>query len=249
MNYYYYLLTLFIKWRGHLLHPPSSSAICICSQSVNSLFTSPALEELCIRKRDSIEISTLSLWRDTSDFNYNSPAQQQQEEQQQRGVLNKYYSNPSEPDCAATFPTNAVSMLFLHFEAHFDECRNQLAFPPIPSVYLGCLLLAGCFGRSVIVCLSNASVAMPFQGTQQMRLGSGVKFPSRSVCWEYVRYLVSMMKCVTGAFLQSCEWAQDKLTERDVKLMISGRSGGSGTSEMDTWRERERASQLITAIF
>lgn len=44
-------------------------------------------------------------------------------------------------------------------------------------------------------------------------------------------YLVSMMKCVTGAFLQSCEWAQDKLTERDVKLMISGRSGGSGTSE------------------
>lgn len=43
-------------------------------------------------------------------------------------------------------------------------------------------------------------------------------------------YLVSMMKCVTGAFLQSCECAQDKLTERDVKLMISGRSGGSGTS-------------------
>lgn len=51
-----------------------------------------------------------------------------------------------------------------------------------------------------------------------------------------------MMKCVTGAFLQSCEWAQDKLTERDVKLMISGRSGGSGTSE------NGKRTQLITGI-
>lgn len=29
------------------------------------------------------------------------------------------------------------------------------------------------------------------------------------------------------------EWAQDKFTERDVKLINKGRSGGSGTSERD----------------
>uniref|UniRef100_A0A182MBJ9 Uncharacterized protein n=1 Tax=Anopheles culicifacies TaxID=139723 RepID=A0A182MBJ9_9DIPT len=43
-------------------------------------------------------------------------------------------------------------------------------------------------------------------------------------------YRVSMMKFVTGAFRGSCEWAQDKSTERDVKLTTSGRPGGSGTS-------------------
>lgn len=44
-------------------------------------------------------------------------------------------------------------------------------------------------------------------------------------------YLVSTRKCVTGAFLGSCEWAHDKFIERDVKLVINGRSGASGTSE------------------
>lgn len=38
------------------------------------------------------------------------------------------------------------------------------------------------------------------------------------------------MKCVTGALRGCCEWAQDKFTEREVKLINSGRSGGSGTS-------------------
>lgn len=47
------------------------------------------------------------------------------------------------------------------------------------------------------------------------------------------------------------EWAQDKFTERDVKLINKGRSGGSGTSERDRGkhmsdkdREREEGSAL-----
>uniref|UniRef100_A0A1A9UVI6 Uncharacterized protein n=1 Tax=Glossina austeni TaxID=7395 RepID=A0A1A9UVI6_GLOAU len=45
-------------------------------------------------------------------------------------------------------------------------------------------------------------------------------------------YLVSIMKCVTGALRGCCEWAHDKFTEREVKLISSGRSGGSGTSAL-----------------
>lgn len=47
----------------------------------------------------------------------------------------------------------------------------------------------------------------------------------------YTIYLVSTRKWVTGAFLGSCEWAHDKFIERDVKLVINGRPGASGTSE------------------
>lgn len=43
-------------------------------------------------------------------------------------------------------------------------------------------------------------------------------------------YLVSRMKFVTGAFLGSCTWAQERLTERDVKPVIIGRPGASGMS-------------------
>lgn len=35
-----------------------------------------------------------------------------------------------------------------------------------------------------------------------------------------------------GAFRGSCEWAHDRFIVRDVKLVISGRPGESGTSEM-----------------
>lgn len=35
---------------------------------------------------------------------------------------------------------------------------------------------------------------------------------------------------MTGAFLGSCTWAHDKLTDLDVKPVIIGRLGGSGTS-------------------
>lgn len=45
-------------------------------------------------------------------------------------------------------------------------------------------------------------------------------------------YLVSIKKCVTGALRGSCECAHDKFIDRDVKLVINGRSGASGTSEM-----------------
>jgi hypothetical protein len=38
---------------------------------------------------------------------------------------------------------------------------------------------------------------------------------------------------VTGALRESCECAQDKLTERDVKLIIIGRAGGSAMSGME----------------
>lgn len=35
---------------------------------------------------------------------------------------------------------------------------------------------------------------------------------------------------MTGAFRGSCEWAHDKFIDRDVKLVINGRSGASGMS-------------------
>jgi len=55
------------------------------------------------------------------------------------------------------------------------------------------------------------------------------------LCWCFIprrgnTYRVSIIKCVTGAFRGCCECAQDKFTERDVKLINNGRSGGSGTS-------------------
>lgn len=46
-------------------------------------------------------------------------------------------------------------------------------------------------------------------------------------------YLVWMIKSKTGAFLESCKWAHDKFTWRDVKYVINGRSGGAGTSVVD----------------
>lgn len=54
------------------------------------------------------------------------------------------------------------------------------------------------------------------------------------LCLLLCSYLVSIMKCVTGALRGCCEWAQDKFTEREVKLISSGRSGGSGTSVSGT---------------
>lgn len=56
-------------------------------------------------------------------------------------------------------------------------------------------------------------------------------------------YLVSIRKCVTGALRGSCEWAHDRFIERDVKLVINGRSGASGTSIK--WREREKNTHLL----
>lgn len=53
-------------------------------------------------------------------------------------------------------------------------------------------------------------------------------------------YRVSIMKWVTGALRGCWEWAQDKFTERDVKLINKGRSGGSGTSERDRQSENKR---------
>lgn len=50
---------------------------------------------------------------------------------------------------------------------------------------------------------------------------------------KFVFYRVSMTKCDTGAFRGSCEWAHDKFIDRDVKLVINGLSGASGTSEME----------------
>uniref|UniRef100_A0A182SG99 Uncharacterized protein n=1 Tax=Anopheles maculatus TaxID=74869 RepID=A0A182SG99_9DIPT len=61
----------------------------------------------------------------------------------------------------------------------------------------------------------------------------GVNLNIMSTEWlpfAFCPYRVSMMKFVTGAFRGSCEWAQDKSTERDVKLTTSGRPGGTGTS-------------------
>ena len=49
-----------------------------------------------------------------------------------------------------------------------------------------------------------------------------------------------MIKSSTGEFLESCKWAHDKLTWRDVKYVINGRSGGAGTSKVCVnkgWRE------------
>lgn len=43
-------------------------------------------------------------------------------------------------------------------------------------------------------------------------------------------YLVWMIKSKTAAFLESCKWAHDKFTWRDVKYVINGRSGGAGMS-------------------
>lgn len=43
-------------------------------------------------------------------------------------------------------------------------------------------------------------------------------------------YLVWMIKSKTAAFLESCKWAHDKFTWRDVKDVINGRSGGAGIS-------------------
>lgn len=45
-----------------------------------------------------------------------------------------------------------------------------------------------------------------------------------------------MIKSKTGEFLESCKWAQDKLTWRDVKYVINGRSGGAGISVMSNIR-------------
>ena len=47
---------------------------------------------------------------------------------------------------------------------------------------------------------------------------------------KYGTHLVSNIKSSTGSFLGSCIDAQDKLTVREVKLVIIGRLGVSGTS-------------------
>lgn len=39
-----------------------------------------------------------------------------------------------------------------------------------------------------------------------------------------------MIKSVTGAFLGSCDCAQDRFTEREVNVIINGRAGISGIS-------------------
>lgn len=62
------------------------------------------------------------------------------------------------------------------------------------------------------------------------------------MCLYLCSYLVSIIKCVTGALRGCCEWAQDKFTEREVKLISNGRSGGSGTSVLGTEFERETKS-------
>lgn len=43
-------------------------------------------------------------------------------------------------------------------------------------------------------------------------------------------YLIWMIKSKTAAFLESCKWAHDKFTWRDVKYVINGLSGGAGMS-------------------
>lgn len=58
-------------------------------------------------------------------------------------------------------------------------------------------------------------------------------------------YRVSIMKWVTGALRGCWEWAQDKFTERDVKLINKGRSGGSGTSERDREKEWDKDRQTV----
>lgn len=56
-------------------------------------------------------------------------------------------------------------------------------------------------------------------------------------------YLICMIKSSTAAFLESCKWAHDKFTWRDVKYVINGRSGGAGTSE----RREQKATVRPTA--
>lgn len=58
-------------------------------------------------------------------------------------------------------------------------------------------------------------------------------------------YLVSIMKCVTGALRGCCEWAHDKFTEREVKLISSGRSGGSGTSALSQIGKSQKINTKI----
>lgn len=60
-------------------------------------------------------------------------------------------------------------------------------------------------------------------------------------------YLIWMIKSVTGEFLESCKWAHDKFTWRDVKYVINGRSGGAGMSKLckQSIRPKNHCSSMV----